>query len=68
MEVRGECALEKDVLLYNFLPSYFQAMQAHDLKIKASERRAGEKDSSVYPGYTYVDPMNTEISQIGKRS
>lgn len=67
MEVRGECALEKDVLLYNFLPSCFQGMQEHDLKIKASECRAGEKDSSIYPGYTYVVPMNTEISQIGKR-
>lgn len=49
MEVTRESTLAKDVLmLYNFLPSYFQAKQEHDLKIKASERRAGEKDSSIY--------------------
>ncbi len=62
MKVARESTLAKDVLmLYNILPNYFQAKQELDLKIKTFERRAGEKDSSTYPGYTYVAPVNTEI-------
>lgn len=62
------------LMLYNFLPSHFQAKQEHDFKIKDPEHRAGgEEDSGIYSGYTYVAPVNTDIfflvfSWIGKWS
>lgn len=73
-EVTRESALAEDVLmLYNFLPSYFQAKQGRDFKIKACERGAGEKRRQHPPTYlTYAAPVSTEIffffPQIGKRS
>ena len=54
MEVTRESTLAKDMLMvYNFLPSYFQAQKEHSLKIKVTERRAGEKTAA----YTLDTPM-----------
>lgn len=47
-KVARENTLAEDVLMMcNFLPSYFEAKQEHDLKIKAFERGAGEKDCNI---------------------